>query len=169
MKHKTSADYFIKYDNNAPTAWLTLLLLVVVVGVTFTNRLVDDFIEDSNIRIVEIAQAAEMNQEYIDAKMKIALVEENKQEFLGELRSCESSGNDFARGDSGASLGIYQWQKESLEDYLGRRITYDEYYSIATDFDKIHPITYDTYFVKGESWRWKNCTNKIMKQKTWIF
>lgn len=87
--------------------------------------------------------------------------EQHRQSVLAQLRHCESGNNDFAVGDGGASIGSYQWQKETLEHKLGRKMTYDEYYAYVTDYERIHALTYKTYFEDGETWRWKNCTLKI--------
>lgn len=87
--------------------------------------------------------------------------EQQRNEFLDKLRWCESRNKDRAVGDGGASIGPFQFQKPTLEDYLGYKVSYQEYYSIVTDIEKIRPITYDIYFNKGETWRWKICRDKI--------
>lgn len=169
MKHtqKESADYFIKYDNTAPTSWITLLALIIVFAVTFTNQFVEWYIEDANQAIAEMHLATVVEAAEIIPEPVVNSKEVDRQLFLKELRFCESTNNDFKAGDSGKSVGPYQWQKPTLEDKLGKKVSYDEYYSIVTNYELIHKITYYTYFVEGESWRWKNCTNKINKQKTW--
>lgn len=88
---------------------------------------------------------------------------ENRLDLLDKLLSCESGGQQFIEGDGGKSIGYYQWQHETLEDILGYKMSYEEYYSIVTDYEQIHKITYMTIFQKDESWRWRNCWNKINK------
>ena len=88
---------------------------------------------------------------------------ENRLDLLDKLLSCESGGQQFIEGDGGKSIGYYQWQHGTLEDILGYKMSYEEYYSIVTDYEQIHKITYMTIFQKDESWRWRNCWNKINK------
>ena len=89
-------------------------------------------------------------------------VKENwRQEHLAKLRQCESFGDDGIIGDQGDSVGPYQWQKPTLEDKLGRKITNKEWLLMATDYEFIHELTYQTYFEDGEWWRWKNCSARF--------
>ena len=162
MKNK-----LISYDNDAPTAYQTLIVLAAFAFIVGTYV----FTYAKEIEYV-LEQEGIAEETRIPKEVKIITTsefekEEARQEFLADLRECESQGNDHAVGDGGDSIGAYQWQKPTLEAKLGRAVTYDEYYSIVTDYDRIHELTYDTYFKDGESWRWKNCTLKIKGNLTW--
>lgn len=159
----------ISYNNNAPTAWNTLIVLVagfaILLTYTYTYAKEIEYVLETHAvqetakkeegRIVQIITTSEFK------------AEETKQAFLAELRTCESTNYDHAIGDSGASVGPYQWQKPTLEDKIGRSLTYNEYYEIATDYETIHDLTYKTYFEDGERWRWTNCTIKIKGTLSW--
>lgn len=164
---KTFADRAIGYDGDAPTAWYTLLFLTFFVAfiIGFIQAAAAEAHQDVEpLTIIPIASAAEI---------EAARIEEARQAFLAELRICESAnqkhpaGDDHAVGDAGDSIGSYQVQKTTLEDWLGRKMSYDEYYSIVTDYPTIHPIVYDAYFERGESWRWKICTKKLNAKGIW--
>jgi len=156
---------FIFYDNTAPTAWLTLLLLAIG-SVLLINHL------QAEINAYELeSQTVQETKEERKPETEVRIVttqeverEEAKQAFLADLRHCESSGYDNAIGDGGASIGPYQWQKPTLEDKLGTTMSYNEYYAIVTNYDRIHKLTYETYFEDGEWWRWYNCTNHLKTQ-----
>lgn len=168
MKHnKKFADRLIGYDNGAPTAWYTLLFLLVAV-VSFLHF---SFVPTIEVGLTEVhaqdAEAVEAEARAQEEKLRQLRIERSRQEFLAELRHCESTGNDLAKGDSGASNGPYQVQKTTLEDWLGRKVSQSEYYSIVTDYERIHPLVYEAYFERGESWRWKICTGKLTKKQTW--
>lgn len=87
--------------------------------------------------------------------------EDYRQAHLAKLRRCESFGDDGIIGDSGESVGPYQWQKATLEDKLGRKVTNKEWLMLATDYEFIHDLTYKTYFEDGEWWRWYNCSVEL--------
>lgn len=84
--------------------------------------------------------------------------EQWKQNHLAKLRKCESGGDDGIIGDAGESVGPYQWQKTTLEDKIGRKVTNKEWLMMVTDYEFIHELTYKTYFEDGEWWRWYNCS-----------
>lgn len=154
---KTFADRAIGYDGEAPTAWYTLLFLTILV-ISFLYATEAEGRDAEEPFIAPVASATEIRARRVEA---------DRQFFLGELHYCESLGDDFAVGDGGDSNGGYQVQKGTLEDWLGRKISYDEYYSIVTDYATIHPLVYDAYFVRGESWRWVNCTKKLNAKGIW--
>lgn len=159
---KNHASRLIGYDNSAPTAWYTLLFLMV----GFVSFLHFTFVPTLQIGVTE---AHAESEEAFEARLQEAKKEAHRQLFLAELYDCESTGNDHAVGDGGDSIGGYQVQETTLEDWLGRKVSYDEYYSIVTDYERIHPLVYDAYFERGESWRWKICTKKLMAKRTWEF
>lgn len=169
MKHiKQHADKLIGYDPEAPTAWITLLGLVVItmlfVGETFVDYKLDVIeyeLSAQEARAATLEKEAEAAREAYKIELEAERKEQVRQGILAELRDCESEGYDYAIGDGGDSVGPYQWQKPTLEHKLGRLLTYDEYYAIATDYDTIHELTYKTYFEDGETWRWKRCTQLI--------
>lgn len=173
MKHKKQyADKLIGYDPEAPTAWITLLALVAItivfVGETFVDYKLDVIeyeLSAQEARAATLEKEAEAAREEArkayEAELEAQRKEQRRQGILAELRNCESDGYDHAIGDGGDSVGPYQWQKPTLEHKLGRSLTYDEYYAIATDYDTIHELTYKTYFEDGETWRWKRCTKII--------
>ena len=157
----------ISFNNEAPTAYQTLIVLTAFAFIVGTYV----FMYAKETEYV-LEQKGIAEEPRIQKEVKIITTsefekEETRQTFLADLRECESQGNNHAVGDGGDSIGSYQWQKATLEDKLGRALTYDEYYSIVTDYDRIHDLTYDTYFEDGESWRWKNCTLKIKGTLTW--
>jgi len=169
MKYKKQiADKAIGYDKDAPTAWFTLFILIVLVTLFIGETFISFKIEQLQHEISATkARAATLEEETEAAKqakiIEIETVQEERrrQLFLSELRHCESEGDDFAVGDGGDSVGPYQWQKETLEDKLGRKVSREEYISIVTDIDTIHDLTYKTYFEDGEWWRWENCSYKL--------
>ncbi len=156
---------FIEYNNQAPTAWNTLIVLIagfaILLTYTYTYAKETEYvleqkpIQQKEARVVQIITTSEYEKE------------KEKQAFLADLRECESSNYDHAIGDGGDSVGSYQWQKPTLEDKLGRSLTYNEYYEIVTDYERIHDLTYKTYFEDGERWRWYNCTIKIKGTLSW--
>lgn len=162
MKHKRYADRLVGYDNNAPTAKYTLLLLSVAV-VTF--------IHFTYVQAMEIPTPEQVKADHtaFEARLAAQKREANRQAFLTDLKGCESTDNDHAVGDGGDSVGGYQVQKTTLEDWLNRKISYSEYYSIVTNDARIRPLVYDAYFERGESWRWKVCTKKLTANRTWEF
>jgi len=170
MKHSHSGRKLVGYDKSAPTAWISLLVLVVLT-ITVVDSSLNILLDlDTKAAAAEVAAAAQLEQIAVEKEQAEAKRRElERQWFLAELRKCESTMDDFKVGDGGASIGAYQWQKPTLEDILGRKMSYAEYYAIATDYEKIHPITYHTYFERKETWRWLNCRNKIMKQRAWQF
>lgn len=164
---KPNTKKFISFNNQAPTAYQTLIVLAAFAFIVGTYV----FTYAKEIEYV-LEQEAKTEEPRIRKEVQIVTTsefekEENRQAFLADLRQCESQGNDHIVGDGGDSVGVYQWQKPTLEEKLGRALTYDEYYSIVTDYDRIHDLTYKTYFEDGESWRWKNCTLKIKGTLTW--
>lgn len=159
----------ISFNNQAPTAWNTLIVLVagfaILLTYTYTFAKETEYV---------LEQATEEQETAAEAPKTVQIVttteyeaEQRRQAFLDDLRHCESTNYDHAIGDGGASVGPYQWQKETLEDKLGRSLSYDEYYAIATDYERIHDLTYKTYFEDGEAWRWYNCTIKLKGTLTW--
>lgn len=160
MKQKTThAKKLIGYDNNAPTARFTLLFLGVAL-VAFLHLVY--------VPTIDIAEAHVEDPAAQEARLLELKREAHRQAYLAELRFCESSNDNDAVGDGGASNGPYQVQETTLEDWLGKKVSTAEYYSIVTDLDAIHPIVYEAYFEKGESWRWKICTKKINAKRTWV-
>jgi hypothetical protein len=161
-QRKSHGSRFIGYDNSAPTAWYTLLLL----GVFLVSFLHVTFVPTIDVGAPEAhAYDAEAEATRIEELKR----EANRQAFLDDLRFCESSDNSDAVGDGGASNGPYQVQKTTLEDWLDRKVSYAEYYSIVTDDARIRPLVYDAYFERGESWRWKVCTKKLTATRAWTF
>lgn len=164
MKNK-----YVSYNNKVPTAYQTLIVLAgfsFIVGTyIFTYAKETEYVLEQKA-FAETARIEPAKEVKIITTSEFEK-EEARQEFLADLRQCESRGDDYAIGDGGNSLGAYQWQKATLEDKLGRTLTYDEYYSYVTDYDRIHALTYKTYFKDGESWRWKNCTLKIKGSLVW--
>lgn len=151
----------IGLDNRYNTSWKTLGALVFMSAITSLT------IQTEPIQYIAIATAEEKEVprevqiitttewEKMQAKEKF------RQEHLAKLRYCESSNDDGAIGDAGESLGPYQWQKPTLEDKLGRKVTNKEWILLATDYEFIHELTYKTYFEDGEWWRWYNCSIKL--------
>ena len=166
MKHNNK---FISFNNQAPTAWNTLIVLIagfaILLTYTYTYAKETEYVLESQTEAVEAPKTAPREVKIITTTEYEA--EQTKQAFLADLRQCESEGNDHAIGDGGASVGSYQWQKTTLEDKLGRVLTYNEYYAIVTDYPVIHELTYKTYFEDGERWRWYNCTIKIKGTLSW--
>lgn len=169
MKHNNK---FISFNNQAPTAWNTLIVLIagfaILLTYTYTYAKENEYVLESQTKP---AETAEIKREAPKTVQIITTTEyeaeKTKQAFLADLRECESTNYDHAIGDSGDSVGSYQWQKPTLEDKLGRKLTYNEYYDIATNYEEIHALTYKTYFEDGERWRWYNCTIKIKGTLTW--
>lgn len=167
MKHKKRlADQAIGYQKNAPTSFKTLTALVVFSALLIFNLAqAQNNVESQATGFTQVAEASEKDEEAdirTGIEQSVAQTEKaRRSSILAKLRLCESTNDDFAEGDGGDSIGPYQWQKPTLEDKLGRTLSYDEYYSIVTDYETIHEITEKTYFDDGESWRWKICTRKI--------
>lgn len=84
---------------------------------------------------------------------------------LKELMYCESGGYYKAVGDGGDSHGYYQWQKPSLEEVIGQKLTQEQYIAIARNYEEIHNITYETVYEKNQRWRWANCFKKIANEQ----
>jgi len=165
-QRKNHGSRFIGYDNSAPTAWYTLLGLLVVF-ITFFHFTILPTLEIGTTHVH--AESQEVFEARLKEREAGARKEAHRQLFLQELYHCESTGNDHAVGDGGDSIGGYQVQETTLEDWLGRKVSYDEYYSIVTDYERIHPLVYEAYFERGESWRWKVCTKKLMAKQSWEF
>lgn len=167
MKHIIKSRKGIEFNRKAPTSWNTLIVLVgfafILVIYLYTCIKEQEYIEK--------AYAEEISQE--EAQPKVILIEtvqennkrKEKEVFLDKLYMCESEGIATVWGDSGKSLGWYQWQKESLEDVMGQELTDEEYYAIATDFEQSRKWAKHAYFELGQWWRWVNCTNKIKAGK----
>jgi hypothetical protein len=158
MKHNKS----ISFDNEAPTAWLTLIIMVVAFTVFINNALA--FEHELEQTTIEEEARSEEKQEGRPARIITTTehaLEQQKAAILDDLRACESQYNDSAVGDSGASIGPFQWQKATFEDKIGHKVTFDYYYDYVTDYERIVVLTEEVYFEQGETWRWKNCTNKI--------
>lgn len=92
-----------------------------------------------------------------------------RSETLFALMMCESGGDIYALGDDGDSLGLFQWQKPSLEDvmsvYYGERIslTHEQYTAIATNYEEAYFWTEYAWFDLDQSWRWYNCREKMLQ------
>lgn len=156
---------FIEYNNNAPTAWNTIIVLIGLAAIllTFTYTYAKE---------TEYVLATHKIQEGTSAERKEGKVvqivtetewrlEQEKKAILANIRHCESRGNNHAIGDGGASVGPFQWQKATFEDKIGKLVTYEYYYDYVTDYDRIYKLTEEVYFEQGETYRWYNCTNNI--------
>ena len=167
IKKKTTKK-LIGLDNRYNTNWNALLILAAISflsGTTFYALSQEsEYIyyaeasesspgRQNQAKIVQIIT----NTEYEAIQSK----EAQKQAHLAKLRTCESQNDDGAIGDAGKSVGPYQWQKATLEDKLGRKVTNKEWLELATDYEFIHELTYKTYFEDGEWWRWYNCSVKL--------
>lgn len=161
-QYKKQGDRLIGFDKDAPTSWITLGYLVF-----FSSLMIMGIITKAEAA-VEVPEV-----QIIEEIPKIVLIitteeynkEQERQQHLADLRTCESQNNDYIFGDSGKSVGPYQWQKATLEAKLGRPVTYDEWVSLATDYEFIHGLTYTTYYEDGEWWRWYNCSIKLGYEK----
>lgn len=153
---------FIAYDNSAPTAWNTIMVLIGAAAIllTFTYTYAKE---------TEYVLATHQIQERETEERKVVQIitetewrlEQEKAAILADIRHCESRGNNHAIGDGGASVGPFQWQKATFEDKIGKSVTYEYYYDYVTDYDRIYKLTEEVYFDQGETWRWFNCTNNI--------
>jgi len=152
----------ISFDNEAPTAWLTLIIMVVAFGIFINHAIANEHVLETTT--IETAKRNEQKEEgrpvQIITTTEYALQQEKKA-ILADLRACESQCNDYAIGDGGASVGPFQWQQATFEDKIGRKVTYEYYYDYVTDYDRIYKLTEEVYFDQGETHRWFNCTNKI--------
>jgi hypothetical protein len=152
----------ISYDKNAPTSWLTLILLVAGFTIFINQAIASEHELEATTKIEETR--SEEKQEGRTAQIITTTeyaLQQQKAAILADLRACESEGNDYAIGDGGASVGPFQWQKSTFEDKIGRKVTYEYYYDYVTDYERIYKLTEEVYFDQGETHRWFNCTNKI--------
>lgn len=169
MKQNTNTNKYKKkligLDNRYNTSWVALLVLAssaFITGTVFTTLHLEN-------QMVYVAEAKEEVKPEPQVVQIITTTEWNKiqeketwrQEHLAKLRKCESFGDDGIIGDNGASVGPYQWQKATLEDKIGRKVTNKEWLLMVTDYEFIHELTYKTYFEDGEWWRWYNCSVKL--------
>ena len=153
---------FIGFNNEAPTSWLTLIVLVVGFTIFINNAIASEH----DVQTTTVQEGTEEKQEKQPKEVRIIttteyVLQQQKAAILDDLRQCESNYDDYAVGDAGASIGPFQWQKATFEDKIGRKVTYEYYYDYVTDYDRIVVLTEKTYFDDGETWRWTNCTNKI--------
>ena len=156
---------FIAYDNAAPTAWNTIIVLAGAVAIllTFTYTYAK---ETEYVLATHQIQEGTTDERQEGQVVQIITTEEweieqQRAAILADLRHCESRGNNHAIGDGGASVGPFQWQKATFEDKIGKLVTYEYYYDYVTDYDRIYKLTEEVYFDQGETWRWFNCTNNI--------
>tara|TARA_R110000851_G_scaffold82401_1_gene180638 strand:+ start:605 stop:1090 length:486 start_codon:yes stop_codon:yes gene_type:complete len=157
MKNK-----LVSFDKEAPTAWLTLIIMVAGFGIFINNALANDH---------ELEQTTSQEETRIEEKQEgrpariITTTEYDAQQakaaILADLRHCESSNYDYAVGDGGASIGPFQWQKATFEDKIGHKVTYEYYYDYVTDYERIYKLTKEVFFEQDEWWRWENCSYKI--------
>lgn len=165
---KRTTKKLIGLDNRYNTSWNTLMFLVGMAFITGTSIYALS-LESQQMYIAEASETTQnepkqprivqiMSSKEYDA---IEAKESRRQAHLAKLRQCESFGDDGIIGDQGASVGPYQWQKATLEDKLGRKVTNKEWLLLATDYEFIHDLTYKTYFEDGEWWRWYNCSVKL--------
>lgn len=152
----------ISFNNEAPTAWLTLIIMVVAFLIFINNALANEHeLEQTTIKEeTRSEEEKEGRPARIITTTEYAL-QQQKASILDDLRQCESQYNDYAIGDGGASIGPFQWQKPTFEDKIGRKVTYEYYYDYVTDYERIYKLTEEVYFDQGETYRWTNCTNKI--------
>lgn len=154
---------YIFYSNKVKTSKYSLALLVIFANIV-TMEL---FLVASEVNSYE--EIPQIQAESSQKRARIVQIitteeyeaEQQKHAHLANLRTCESQNNDFAVGDGGKSIGPFQWQKPTLEDKLGRAVSYDEYYALVTDYEFIYDLTYKTYYEDGEWWRWYNCSVKL--------
>ena len=156
---------FISFNNNAPTAWNTLIVLIAAMAIFATYT----YVCAQEIKYVATqSEVEEARSEEKEARKEVQIittaefaVQEEKRAILAELRECESNGYNLASGDNGASNGPFQWQKPTFEDKIGREVSYSYYYEYVTDYERIYKLTEETFFDDGEWWRWENCSYKI--------
>lgn len=157
---------FIAYNNSAPTAWNTIMVLIgaaaILLTFTYTFAKETEYVLATNkIQEATADQRKEERQVVQIITTTEWELEQQKAAILAEIRHCESRGNNHAIGDDGASVGPFQWQKATFEDKIGKLVTYEYYYDYVTDYDRIYKLTEEVYFEQGETWRWTNCTNNI--------
>ena len=169
---KQQSKHLIKYNNQAPTAWETLIYLIGFAAIV-TIYLFTSIKEHEMLILAEIAEAStsqEVQNQPVPREVRIVTTtqyeaEKTRQDWLDKLEICESEQNLYAIGDSGASVGPFQWQKPTFEEKIGKSVTYNEYYNFVTNYDKIRALTYEVFFEQDEWWRWENCSYKIGYKK----
>ena len=167
MKQKTIKKR-INLDYRYKTNWNILIILMIIPSLSIfyylNNNITYTYQAEASVE-KDIKKGMEVmiitTSEYEKEKSK----EDFKQAHLAKLRQCESKGDDGIIGDAGKSVGPYQWQKATLEEKLGRKVTNKEWLQLATDYEFIHKLTYKTYFEDGEWWRWYNCSIKLGYKK----
>lgn len=170
MKYKQIDGQYIgciDFSKRPQTSWSTLLVLIVVstlIGgqmLAFSNN--DRFL---GYTPVVYADSSHERGDWATYESNVVTYTENseyeeQEAILAKLRDCESTDGTHMVGDSGDSLGWYQWQKESLEEVMGEDLTQAQYESIALNFEESHYWTRYAYFDLDQTWRWKICTAKI--------
>lgn len=154
-------------DDRYNTNWNALIALSFIAFIVGTVSYTSS---QEKMLVVNVATKVEAKVERTFREVRIITTQEYekqqafenwRQDHLAKLRQCESFGDDGIIGDAGESVGPYQWQKPTLEDKLGRKITNKEWLMLATDYEFIHELTYEVYFEQGEWWRWLNCSNRF--------
>ena len=146
----------MRYNKKKKKAAWGSVVLIIAAGI---------FLSVQILELAKLAQQTHTVTEYVYTESQpaddVETQYDREERILAALMQCESSGLSTAVGDSGDSIGYYQWQKPSLEEVMGQKLTYDQYYAIATNFEEIHYWTRHAYFELGQTWRWVNCHTKI--------
>ena len=110
--------------------------------------------------------------EEIATKLLAERIAELENEVLADLAHCETGGIEEPEAqitydtNGKMSIGVFQWQRESIIDYHVRvkgmeAMTKKEATMLAMDVDESTSLTREVMFTVENGWtHWRNCSNK---------